>query len=560
MDTGVDVVGRHRGLVLRTAIVSLLTLASRLLGFVRETLAAALFGDASPVNDAFVTAWRVPNLFRSLLGEGAMATSLQTALTREDGERGLAAGRRLFWALARIVGLSALVLCALVMLAAWFLPDTLPFTDWAWLGADPAPVRELVVRLMPFVVFVCLAAVVGGALQVRGHFASTALAPVLMNLWWIAALGLAIAEFGFDPRAEPAGEFARQMGIARALGWYVLVAGAILLAVQLPALRSLGFLGGALPPAGADEPRLLRARVWRVLREAAPLALGAAVYQVNVMIDGFMAEGLLPNGGPTVLYYATRVQQLPMSLVAAAATAAVFPALAALGQGRREAELRALHDETHLAIVFVALPAALGLFFFAQPIMAVCFEHGAFGAQGTERGAAVLRALSLAVLPAGAAGLVARTLYALGDLRTPVRISIGVLVLNVGLNFALVLGLRMDADGLALSTGLCAWLNLALLLPALRRRLGPSAQPRELRGRLVRLALAAAIAVGASRLIWAFLASRCGRTVALLSCIALALGAYALCCQLLRVPEWQATLSRARRRSPAGSAAAGRRN
>jgi len=126
----VDVVGRHRGLVLRTAIVSLLTLASRLLGFVRETLAASIFGDASVVNDAFVTAWRVPNLFRSLLGEGAMSTSLQTALTREDAERGLQAGTRLFWALARVVGLASLVICAGVMLAAHFLPDTMPFTGW----------------------------------------------------------------------------------------------------------------------------------------------------------------------------------------------------------------------------------------------------------------------------------------------------------------------------------------------------------------------------------------------------------------------------------------------
>src|SRR5690349_4597835 len=240
------------------------------------------------------------------------------------------------------------------------------------------------------------------------------------------------------------------MQIARALAWYVMIAGLILLAVQLPALGPRGFLGRAPAPLAPQERHALRARVWRVLREAAPLALGAAVYQVNVMVDGFMAEGLLPDGGPSVLYYATRVQQLPMSLVAAAATAAVFPALAALGHQRREAELRKLHDETHLAIAFAALPAALGLYVFARPIMALCFEHGAFGAEGTLRGAAVLRALALAVLPAGAAGLVARTLYALGDLRTPVRISIGVLALNAALNFGFVLGLGMDADGLAL--------------------------------------------------------------------------------------------------------------
>ncbi len=555
-----DVVGRHRGLLLRTLIVSLLTLGSRLLGFVRETLSASIFGDASAVNDAFVTAWRVPNLFRSLLGEGAMTTSLQTALTREDGERGLAAGRRLFWAMARVAGLIALVLCAAVMLAAWLLPDTLPFTGWAWLGADPEPVRELVVRLMPFVVFVCLAAVVGGALQVRGHFASTALAPVLMNLWWIAALWLVLSRFGFERLAEPAAEYARQMSIARELAWCVLLAGLILFAVQLPALRSRGFLGRDAQPLAGEERRELRARIWRVLREAAPLALGAAAYQVNVMIDGFMAEGLLRNGGPSVLYYATRVQQLPMSLVSAAALTAVFPALAALGHERRHRELRKLHDDTHLAIAFAALPAVLGLFFFAEPVMGVCFEHGAFGAEGTARGAAALRMLALAILPAGAAGLVARTLYALGEYRTAVRISIAVLGLNVVLNLAFVLGLGMDADGLALSTSICAWLNLLLLLPALRSRIGPSADTRRILERLLRILLASGAAVGLAWALWAFLGNACGRTVALLSCITLAALAYGLFCQLLQVGEWQAVLSRVRKSVGSKSSSEGRRN
>ncbi len=565
----VDVVGRHQGLVLRTAIVSLLTLASRLAGFVRETLAASLFGDASPINDAFVTAWRVPNLFRSLLGEGAMSASLQTALTQEDAERGLAAGRSLFWALARIVGLLSLGLCALVMLAAWLMPDHLPFTAWAWLGSDPAPVRELVVRMMPFVVFVCLAAVVGGALQVRGHFASTALAPVLMNLWWITALFLVIHQFGFEARSDPAAEYDRQMEIARRLAWYVLVAGVILLGVQLPALRGRGLLGRLDPASGrrtraggiaavpgasaaahesaAGERAALVARVWSVLRNATPLALGAAVYQVNVMVDGLMAESLLSNGGPSILYYATRVQQLPMSLVSVAATAAVFPSLAALGHERRHDELRKLHDDTHLAIAFAALPAALGLLVFAAPVMSVCFEHGAFGAEGVARGAGCLRALALAILPAGAAGLVARTYYALGDFRTPVRVSIGVLLLNIGLNVALVVGLGMDVDGLALSTAICAWVNLLLLLPGLRRQLGAGREGLGVAGRLGRITLAAGGAVGLGWLFWAFVENRFGKTTCLFSSISLALLLYGLFAHLLSIPEWQTILSRARK-------------
>src|SRR4029079_9328573 len=115
----VDVVARHGGLVGRTALVSALTLASRIIGFARESLAAAIFGDASAINDAFVTAWRVPNLFRSLLGEGAMSTSLQTELTRADAERGLETGRRLFLSIARVVFVASIVLYAAVMLLVW---------------------------------------------------------------------------------------------------------------------------------------------------------------------------------------------------------------------------------------------------------------------------------------------------------------------------------------------------------------------------------------------------------------------------------------------------------
>src|SRR5690349_8236776 len=122
----VDVVGRHERLVLRTLLVSSLTLSSRLIGFARESLSAFLFGDASPVNDAFVTAWRVPNLFRSLLGEGAMTTALQTTLTRADAEGGNEAGRRLFLAIVRFLGSLLLVLCAALMIGVALLPDRMP--------------------------------------------------------------------------------------------------------------------------------------------------------------------------------------------------------------------------------------------------------------------------------------------------------------------------------------------------------------------------------------------------------------------------------------------------
>ena len=546
----VDVVGRHKRLVLRTAMISTLTLTSRLIGFARESLSASMFGHESPVNDAFVTAWRVPNLFRSMLGEGAISTSLQTAITRADAEQGEEAGRRLFLAISRVVGWLLLGLCGTMMLAVWLMPDAMPISGFAWLGRHPELVRELTLRMMPFVVLVCLSAVCSGALSVRGHFLSPNLAPVLMNVWWIAALFIVAHEFGWSrlPGTDDAAEYARQVGMARWLAGMVLVAGGILLLAQVPALLAKNLL--VVPRrAASGRPAAVPAReILAVLKTSAPLALGAAVYQVNVMVDGLMAVALLEkDGGASLLYYATRVQQFPMSLVSIAATSAVFPALTALGHRRALQDLRTLHDRTHYAIAFVAIPASAGLLAFAEPVIAVCFQHGAFGAEGVSRAAAGLRCLTLAILPAGAAGLVARTYYAMGDFRTPVRISIAMLLANVVLNFTFVAIFGMDIDGLAFATALTAWGNLLLLLPGLRKRLGLPPAEQGFVARILRMGAAAVPSVLAARFVHAVAAPAAHPATALLGCIALAIGLYAALSHVLEVPEWRHVLDRVRR-------------
>src|SRR5688572_146501 len=205
-------VARHRGLVARTVLVSGLTLLSRLLGFAREALMAAVFGDRSVISDAFVTAWRVPNLFRRLLGEGALSVSLQTAMTKADLERGDAAGRALFRATLRTMTGILLAVTVLAMAIVYVLPDAMPFTGWRWLGPVPEAVRDLTVRVLPYVVLVCAAAICGGALAVRGHFALPSLAPTAMNLVWIGTLvwiGIA-AGWGHDLGTSEGEVVARQ--------------------------------------------------------------------------------------------------------------------------------------------------------------------------------------------------------------------------------------------------------------------------------------------------------------------------------------------------------------
>lgn len=537
---GVDVAGRHAGMAGRTALISGLTLVSRLLGYAREVLSAWLFGDRSGIFDAFITAWRVPNLFRRFLGEGALATALQTSLTEVDAERGEEAGRALFAATAAMLAKILLALCALVMLLVWLTPDEMPLTGFAWLGADPGAVRELTVRVMPFVVLTCLAAAAAGALNVRGHFATPALGPAVLNVVWIAALSFVALTYGAHD-AGAGGE--RTLAMVRVLAWGVLAAGLLQLVVMIPALRRYRLLGRG--PADVETRARARRGAFGVLKKSAPLALGAAVYQVNVMVDGLMAEGLLPNGAPTLHYYASRLQQLPMALIAMAATAAVFPALAAYGQQGRRDELKALHDRTQRGVCFLALPATVGLVVLAQPIIAVSFERGAFGPEGVQRAAAALRVLALAILPAGAAGLVARAYYALGDFKTPVLVSSAMLVLNVVLNVVFLVGCGMDIDGLALATAISSAGNVVLLLPGLRRRFGLPRAPAGFRADLARSAVAALACGTAAHGARVFARGLgLGRAAALVLAILAAALVFALCAELLGVRAWREARAR----------------
>ncbi len=541
-------------------LVSAMTLFSRLLGFVREVVMASVFGDASAVSDAFFTAWRVPNLFRRLLGEGALSTSLQATLTEEDAAAGNAAGRALFLRTMRVATGILIVVSALTMLAIAGMPDRMPVTGWAWLGTDPAPVRDLAVRVMPYVVLVCLTALAGGALNVRGHYFVPSIAPAIMNVSWIAALVWIGYAFGWGASAEGARAIVleRQWGMAQLLAWGVLGGGVVQLLLHVPPLLRLGLVRAPVGEGSTERSGSARvASPWTVLWTAAPLALGAAVYQVNVMIDGLMAEGMLSDGGPTALYYANRIQQFPLALVATAAIASVFPALKALAVERRLAETRRLHDRAQLGVLFLAAPAAFGLAALAGPIASVLFEHGSYGGEGVARIASALRILALALVPAGAVGLMGRTYIALGDMRTPVRVSIWMMAANVALNVVFVSVLHMDVAGLALATACTSWGNLLWLSVGLDRRLGLPSGAGGFFARALRVSACGAACGAGAWLAWAGLArfadaSTLGRAALLALAILAGAGAFALVAQLAGLEEWTELRSRLARRGRRG--------
>jgi len=535
-----EILARHTGLVGRTALVSVLTLVSRLLGFLREILMASVFGDGSAVSDAFFTAWRVPNLFRRLFGEGALSTSLQAAITEVDAEEGNDAGRRLFLSTLRTATVLLLVVSLVSMLCIARLPDEMPLTGWAWMGADPGPVRDLAVRLVPYVLLVCLTALAGGALFVRGHYFVPNLAPAAMNLCWIGALLWMGWVFGFAESAQGSRDvvFARQWDMARVLAWGVLASGLVQLLLHLPPLLRFGLLRPpASPLARPGATRTQGRSGWAVIRDSAPLALGAAVYQINVMIDGLMAEGMLADGGPTALYYANRVQQFPFALIATAAIASVFPRMKAHGHLGEFVPLRRLYDRAQLGVLFLALPAAAGLLALAHPISVTLFQHGNYGAEGTRRVGEALAMLAIALVPAGAVGLLGRTYIALGDLRTPVRVSVWMMGLNVALNVLFVRGLGMDVGGLALATAVTSWGNLLVLSLVARKKLGFPAREGGRYAHVGLLVLAGIATGAAARIAWSVLGDL-GDAPRLL--VATAAGALAMAAvsHFLKLPEW----------------------
>jgi putative peptidoglycan lipid II flippase len=541
----VDIVGRHKRLVRRTALIAGLTALSRVLGYGREVLTAMLFGDKSAIYDAFVTAWRVPNLFRRLLGEGAVSTSLQSTMTETDAELGLDAGRALMWETLRLAFWILLAICALVMGGVWLMSDTMPSTGWRWLGQDAAAMRELTLDVTPYVIVICLAGLIGGALAVRGKFTMASAGPGVMNLIAIVTLviiGLHFGWSGVGPEDGVEGRV-RHLDMARWFSWGLVFSGVAQLAMLVPEMRSAQLLSRA------HDLARHRRDAWIVLRTSLPLALGAAVYQVNVLVDSFMANNMLSTGGASTYYYANRIQQLPLALVATAATSAVFPALKALGHKREFNEMRKLHDQTHLAIAFIGLPASIGLFVLATPIVSVLLEHGEFGPEGVARTASAMRMLCIALLPAGAVGLIGRAYYALGDFKTPVRVSIASLLLNIVLNAVFILVFDMDTAGLALATAISCWLNVFVLVPGLLRRLRADAGHdvvgiADFKMRALKMLIASGLCGLAAWTAHTLLARTQHSIGALAVAILAGLAAYIGAAQVLALPEWASVRAR----------------
>ncbi|MBM3558350.1 MAG: murein biosynthesis integral membrane protein MurJ [Alphaproteobacteria bacterium] len=445
------------------------TMASRLLGFVRDTLIADRLG-AGPLSDAFFVAFRLPNLFRSLFAEGAFNAAFvpqfSAVLTRDGRAAALAyAGRVLAVMLAALVPftiLAELAMPALVLvLAPGFAGDAATFA----LAVEFARVT------FPYLMFIALAALIAGVLNSLDRFAAAAAVPVLLNLTLIAAL------LGFGRvLATP----------AHALAWGVAVAGMAQFVWLAVALERNG------TPLRLPWPRL-EPRVRRTLALMVPGAIGAGVMQINIVV-GTMLASLLGSGAISWLYYADRVAQLPLGVIGVAVGVALLPLVsrriaAGDAQGAADAQCRAIEGA-----LLLTLPAAVALATIPGPIITTLFERGAFTAADS--------AAAQAALAAYAAGLPAFVLvkalapgfFARHDTATPVKVAAAAVVLNIVA--ALALMQVLGHVGIALATTLAGWLNAGCLAVLLLRR-GHLRLDTRLRVRAPRI-LAASLVMGLS--------------------------------------------------------------
>jgi putative peptidoglycan lipid II flippase len=432
--------------------VSLLTLASRITGLVRDLLMASVFG-VSAMTDAFNVAFRIPNLFRRVLGEGAFSQAFVPVLAACKAEQGEAGARQLIDRVATLLAWTLVLLCAAGVLAA-------PLMVWAMAsGLKPQGYNAAVVMtrwMFPYIGFMSLVALAGGILNTWRRFAVPAASPVLLNMALIGSITLGapwFARHGIEPI------YAQCVG--------VLVGGLLQLGLQLPALRRRGLL----PRIGASAAALRQA--WadpgtrKVLSLMLPALLGVSVAQISLLINTQIASHLAV-GSVSWITYADRLMEFPTAMLGVALGVVLMPQLAAARGGQDDARYSAMLDWGLRLVVLLSVPCAVALLVFSRPLVAVLYHYGAFSELDVQRTTAALMNYGVGLLGIVAVKVLAPGFYAKHDMRTPMRIAVCVLVFTQVLNYFLVPLLQHAA--LTLSIGIGALVNALWLLVSLIRR------------------------------------------------------------------------------------------
>lgn len=433
-----------KGLLRSSFITAGSTFVSRILGVVRETVFAALFGDGAAA-DAFFVAFKIPNFLRRLFAEGAFSqafvpvlSSYRSKSTREEIRLFIdhvAGSLGLILSLVTIVG----VLAAPV-LAGIFAPGYL----------DDAGKFALLVDMLritfPYILLISLTGFAGAILNSYGHFAAPALTPVILNLVLIGSALLLSPLF-----AEP----------TIALAWGVLIAGLLQLMFQLPFLGHLKLI---------PRPRLKPGHpgVRQVIGLMLPIMFSVSVGQINLMLDTILATSIKGDGSVSWLYYSDRLMELPLGIFGIAIATVILPALSRIHGSGDERQFARTLDWGLRSIVVMGLPASVALLQLAHPLVITLYQRGEFGVDSIGPTASSLQAYSLGLVAFMAIKILASAYFSRQDTKTPVRIGVIAMVSNMALNLVLIIPLAHV--GLALALSISAFINAGLLLHGLCKR------------------------------------------------------------------------------------------
>jgi len=518
----------HGHLIRAAGLMGLLTLASRVLGMLRDIVNARAFGTGWHW-DAFIYAFMVPNFFRRLVGEGALASAFIPVYSETLQKRGTPEAFRfaniILTALA--AGFLVLLLAVETILGVLLRMDSLP------------PSLVLMLDLMrfffPHLALVSIFALGMGVLNSHRHFFAPALAPALFNGAWIFGV--------FWVTRGGISDFPQAL---RGLAAVILASGFLQLAVECPFLFRLGY-----------RPRLIWELGYPPLKKSVrllfPVILGFAVVQINLLVDMTLAF-LIGPGANSNLWYGGRLMQFPLGLFAITLGTALLPTISHQISGGRIDEARKSLSFTLRSIFFIILPCSAGLIALKTPIVRMLFEHGEFDAQSTARTAAVLMGYTVGLFAYSGHKIIVSGFYAVQDTLTPVRIAVISLVTNVVANFILMIPFK--EAGLAMATSLAGILQFVLLVVFFHRKI-VSLDMGEIARAVGKITVAtlvmAATAVAAHYFLMALIPGEgsMSQMIRVSSSIVLSIVVYLVCCGVLRITEMSEIFRLAfKRRSP----------
>ncbi len=428
-----------------TGIMALATGLSRVAGLIRDVVVAAIFG-AGTVADAFFVAFTIPNLLRRFFAEGSLTAAFVPTFAEVHHRDGLAASKEV---LRICMTLLVLVLAGVTVCGILASPWIVKLIGYGFSGVPgKLELTDLLSRIMfPYIFFVSLVALLAGALNVRGHFLSPSLSPILLNLAMIFSAWL------LSPRFD-------QPIVALAVG--VLLGGLLQLLLQIPVLYRYGY---DLRP----DFRFRHLAVKRITRLMVPGIVGVAIYQINVVVTRLFAS-LLQEGSVSWLYYGQRLFEFPQGIFVVSLAQAVLPSMSRQLADHDQAGFRESLRFALALILLITVPAAAGMACCGQAVYSLFFLGGAFTANDVTQSAAALAWYAPGLVFVGVSRVVVPTFYALQDTRTPVWASFWTLMVSIGCS-VLLMG-PMQHHGLALALTISSVFNAVVLLWLLDRRLG----------------------------------------------------------------------------------------